>query len=126
MTVVAAAYATPADLQAFLPSGWPVSDVDRQLLRASELIDAKVRGVFSIDDTGAPVDATIAQVLRDATCAQVEAWVEVGEENDIDGRAGTQVTAGGASYQRAPELAPRAARILATAGLLTIADGTGW
>lgn len=42
MTVVAVVYATPAELAAWLPSGVSVSDVDRVLARASELVDSRV------------------------------------------------------------------------------------
>lgn len=124
---MAVVYATPAELAAWLPSGASVSDVDRVLARASELIDRWVRSPFSIDDTtGLPTDADVAAVLRAATCAQVEQWVEVGEHNDVDGLAGTVSGAGGWSGQRAPALAPRAARYLLTAGLLTVTDGSVW
>lgn len=76
--------------------------------------------------TGLPTDPDVAAVLRYATCAQVEQWAEVGEHNDVDGLAGTQSGAGGWTGQRAPALAPRAARLLLTAGLLTVPDGPGW
>lgn len=112
-----AAYATSVELTAWLPSGTTVSDADRLLLRASELIDSVVAAPFAIDGDGLPTDADIAGALRDATCAQVEQWLEVGEANDVDGLAGTQVSASGFSGSRAPTLAPRARRILTSAGL---------
>jgi hypothetical protein len=112
-------YATPADLQTFVSAAtWAeITEPDRQLRRASEEIDDVVRLAYEIDVDGLPTDTDVAEVLREATCAQVEAWVEVGEENDIDGLAGSHITVTGYSGQRAPRLAPRALRILRVAGL---------
>lgn len=113
------AYASEADLTAWLPSGTVVADAERLLRRASELLDDTVRLPFAADSDGIPTDTEIAAALRDACCAQVEQWLEVGEANDVDGRAGTHVAVAGFSGVRAPKLAPRAARILRNAGLLT-------
>lgn len=91
-------------------------DALRQLTRASELIDGAVRQPYDVDTDGAATDVDVAAALRDATCAQVEQWVEVDEANAIDGLAGTARAVGGGV--RAPELAPRAVRILSNAGLI--------
>lgn len=115
------AYATSAQLAAYLKGGTVPDDAARLLARASELIDATVRASFSVDtDTSLPTDADVAAALRDATCAVVEAWLEVGEDNDVDGLAGAQIAVQGYSGPRAPTVPPRAARLLATAGLLTV------
>lgn len=113
------AYATEADLTAFLPAGTVVDDADRLLARASELLDGTVLTPFAVDsETDLPTDEEVAAAMRDACCAVVEQWLEVGEENDVDGLAGTQVSLTGYSGQRAPSIAPRAFRILQTAGLM--------
>lgn len=92
-------------------------DALRLLTRASELVDGAVRQPYDVNSTtGIATDADLAAALRDATCAQVEQWVEVGEENAVDGLAGTARAVGGGV--RAPELAPRAVRILSNAGLI--------
>lgn len=115
------AYATDSQLDAWLPDGVTApTDTDRQLVRASELIDSTVRQPFTLDDDGLPTDPDIASVLADAVCAQVEQWIEVGVDNDIDGLAGQQVSVAGFSGKRAPELCPRAYRILKVAGLLAV------
>lgn len=116
---MASAYATPAQLQEFVSAAtWAlIEEPERQLTRASELLDGKVLARYSVDANGLPTDSDIAATLRDATCAQVEAWAEVSEENDIDGMAGRHISVPGYSGPRAPELAPRARRILYTAGL---------
>lgn len=112
-------YATPTQLATFLGATPAPADAARMLIRASELIDAKILASFTLGDDGLPTDETTAGVLADATCAVVEAWAEVGEENDIDGLAGTDIAVQGYSGPRAPELPPRARRLLATAGMFT-------
>lgn len=121
------AYASAAQLQAFVSADvWAsidATDVDRLLARATEVIDDHCFGAFLVDSTtNLPVDSDVGNALRDATCAVVEAWVEVGEENDIDGLAGTEVSVAGFSGRRAPPLPPRARRFLAQQGLLTLAS----
>lgn len=126
-------FATAADLTAWLlggdyedqtPTGQPA---ERLLARATERIHWASYGTYLIDTlTGMPVDVAVAQALRDATCAQVEQWFEVGEENDIAGYPGeTSMSAGAVSMTRqAAQLAPRAARILLDQGILN-AQGAG-
>lgn len=112
-------YATEAELADFLPAGTVVADADRLLRRASELVDEAVRVPFAIDANGLPTDTDKAAALRDATCAQVEAWLEVGEENDIDGMAGTNLTVTGYNGKRPPRYGPRMLRILRNEGLIS-------
>lgn len=119
------AYASVDDLTAWLPASVSVDpdDAPRLLKRASDLIDSTVRAGYTVDDNGIPTIAALAQALNDACCAVVESWVEVGEANDIDGLAGTAVQVAGKSGYvgfRAPELCPRAFRILQLAGLLSL------
>lgn len=117
------AYAVASDAEDFMSADvWSVveADADRLLLRASELLDEKVRLPFAIDVDGLPTDPDIAVALRDACCAQLEFWAEVGEEHDTGGMANRQASIGHLSLQQLPpELGPRARRILAVAGLLT-------
>lgn len=122
------AYATSDDVEDFVSEDvWLAVvdlDVDRLAARATELIDSKVRAAFAIDDDGIPTESTIAEAFRDAVCAQIEFWMEVGEEHDTAGMAGRQVSVGHFSIDHLPpELAPRARRILDGQGLLAIATG---
>ena len=110
-------YATSDELTTFLGTDAP-SDADRQLTRASELLDKVVLAAFAVDADGLPTDDVIKSAMRDACCAQVELWIEVGEDNDIDGMAGTKLQIGGFQGERPPEVAPRALRILGEAGQL--------
>ena len=115
---MAAAYATTADLAAWLGTDAP-EDSERLLRRASELLDATVYGAYAVDSaTGLPADPDAAAALRDAACAQVEFWVEVGEAHDLDGGAGSQVSVGGLAMQRPGRLSGRALDLLRTAGLM--------
>jgi hypothetical protein len=116
---MAAAYATSAELAEWLGTA-PPADAGRLLRRASELLDATVYGAYAVDAaTGLPADPDAAAALRDAACAQVEFWVEVGEAHDLDGGARSQVSVGGLSMQRPGRLADRALDLLRTAGLMS-------
>jgi hypothetical protein len=117
-------YATQADLASYLPADGSVQvptgpEADRLLQRASELVAEAVTSGYAVTTTGAPSDATVAGALRDATCAAVEQWLEVGEENDIAGYPRTaSMSSAGMTITDLPQLlAPRARRILRSAGL---------
>jgi hypothetical protein len=117
---MAVSYATPDDLYAWVPVD--VEDPARLLARATEVVDSAVRAPFRVDSAGTPLDPETAEALTSATCAQVEFWLEVGEEHDVAGLAGRQVSVGQLSISALPPtVAPRAARILAGAGLLSFA-----
>ena len=117
------AYATAADLSAWVAVDADIpDDAARMLTRASMLVDQYVRSSYDVDAAGAATDADVAAALRDATCAVVEGWIEAGEENDLDGLAGTQMGVPGYSGPRAVALAPRAYRLLAQAGLTQLSD----
>lgn len=126
-------YADQTALAAWLPTGTvPPADAGRLLARASELLDATVRQPFTVGPDGLPTDPAIAQALSDACCAQVEFWLEVGEEHDVQGQfgvindAGYAVTVGTLSMSALPpEVGARARRILVTAGLLRLDDTAG-
>jgi hypothetical protein len=115
-------FATSAELDVFIGTDYAVPvDADRILQRASEIVAFSTIGLYSgywhtvtVDD---PHD-TFTEGLRDATCAQVEFWLEVGEEHDIVGLTGA-VTSGRLFLSKLPQqLAPRARRFLLGAGLL--------
>jgi hypothetical protein len=126
------AYATAAQLVEWLPSGTVVDDADRLLRRASEVVDGAVRIGFAVaEETGLPTDSTIATACSEACCAQVEYWLDVGEEHDIEGLTGGAAIGSLRIDQLPPELAPRARRILGLAGLIgqpapTARSGCPW
>lgn len=109
-----------------------------QLLRAaSSLIDREtVTAVYGVNsDTGRARDQRILDALRDATCAQAATWVALGVDplkGGADPSAAVRrkslgsgtieydtATVAAARTQAADSLAPEAAQILASAGLLT-------
>lgn len=118
------AYATPAELDGYLPEGTVPLDAQRLLERASELLDDTVRRPFAIDDvTKLPTDTEIAEAMRDACMAQVEYWLTVGEAHDIEGMHDRGVSVGHLRVDALPpELGPRAIRTLHVAGLLSSTD----
>ena len=80
---MALVYATSAELAA---APWSVSpipaNVARQLAYASRLVRAATRSaVYATDATGAPTDAAVIAGFRDAVCAQVSAWADLGITN---------------------------------------------
>jgi len=119
-----ASYAAEEDLAEYLIGGDYEDDTPegeaaiRILKRATEVIERASRGTYDTDQDPLPV--TITEALRDATCAQVEQWLEVGEEVDIGGWNRAQgVKYGAVSVESLPSaLAPRAARILDAEGIL--------
>ncbi|WEH40797.1 hypothetical protein [Streptomyces sp. AM 2-1-1] len=79
-------YATTTDLAAYLGAAPPV-EAGRLLERASELLDADflLTAIYDVDCAGRPTHPLVTAGFRDAVCAQVEFWGEVGEETDISG-----------------------------------------
>lgn len=116
------AYATRDDLAAYVGPGVTLPDdaeVDRLLARASELIDQKALRRI---DPGCPAHAAAA---RQAACAQVEYWLQRGEDLDVTGPVlsysigSMSINYGvGGTRRGVDELAPRARRHLVLAGLL--------
>ena len=97
----------------------PPEDLSRLLTRASELIDDYCHtAVYAVDAFDMPTETEVVAAFRDATCAQVEFWLAGDEEDDILGPV-SDITIG--SVKATPAyvmvLAPRAGRILRTAGL---------
>lgn len=122
------AYATDEQLTAYLAEGETLpEDSARLLSRASELVDDHiVTAVYAVDDDDLPTDPVVLAALADATCAQVQFWLTGDEEDDILGpvqgvsQAGTQLQFGAGENRSTPMyLAPRAARHLRAAGLMS-------
>jgi hypothetical protein len=132
------AYATRADLAAWVGSSQTLPDTteqDRLLERASTIVDGLlVAAVYDVDSDGNPIDTDVAAALSDATCAQVEWWLESGDELGASA-SWASVSIGsvrlgggqGESGASAPAAAPRATSRLQLAGLLpgTPAIGPG-
>lgn len=124
------AYASRSDLAAYTGADAP-AQAERLLERASELIDSKVIAPYTVDDDDMPSDATQRQAFRDATCAQVEWWIETGDEKGVlaayssvsIGSLSLSRGSAGSSAMTGEALAPRARVHLANADLLYGAIG---
>lgn len=105
-------YATIEDLQEYmaLTEADMPSDINRLLVRASELLDYATRNRLRE-----------GEIAKQATCAQVEFWLTMDESTDILGNIKAfSVKSFSVDYgsNGLPTLAPRAKRILSRAGLL--------
>lgn len=108
------AYATTAELATYLNvAEGDLTVGDRELERASELLDDVIVATYTTDDSD------VETALQDATCAQVEYWIELGEEHDISGQRGAIEVKGLSISQLPGTLAPRAKRHLASQNLLS-------
>jgi hypothetical protein len=105
------AYATPDDLATFTSQAAP-ADAARLLQRASELIDNATVQRAALCTAQSDLNA-----LRDACCAQVEFWLQVGESHAITKPRGWVMT-GSSRYEVFDQLAPRAKAFLSQRGLL--------
>src|SRR5512139_3022469 len=114
-------YATASDLETFLgaaPDPVPAK-LDRYLAVASALVRRATRAaVYDAGTTGAPSDPDVAEAFRDATCAQVAAWLDLDVHPTVGaGGLGPGVVQssgiGGASvtYASAPQVDAKAATV---------------
>lgn len=97
----ARAYATSTDLANFLREAAPL-DAGKLLTDASRFLDAEVLRLcrYDVDEDGMPTHATVRAALRDAVCAQVEWWGEVGDSTGAAGVGWGAVSIGSASLSR--------------------------
>jgi hypothetical protein len=113
-------YATTADLTSWLPDGTTIPTGADQLLRSAALLVAKAVNENLYDPA-----AVITEPKRDATCAQVAAWIAAGVTPGTGGLPAasdkTQVKAkkvGTAELQYDTSLTSSQAALAARAGLL--------
>lgn len=122
-------YATLSELAAWLRAD-PPDNAERLLVAASRRVDSALIGAFyAVDDDGLPTDADVIAALRDAVCAQVEWWDEIGDTTGT-GAGGewssvsigkvSVSTGGGTGGPSRRRLAPDAIEVLHTAGLLPV------
>lgn len=111
------AYATIEDLMGYLHASDAPEGAARLLERASELVDYVTFNRINPDD-GAHLEAA-----KKAVCAQVESWLELGEQEAL-GAGGTSFAIGSFSMSSAQKagagasIAPRAKQALLPTGLL--------
>lgn len=106
---MAGAYATAADLAAWL-GGYPPANAAPLLARATDDIDSALVGAhYNVDADGFPTDTAVIEALRDATCAQAVWRTPTADQQRLNPAAVTS-----------PGLCPEAANKLQLAGLLPI------
>lgn len=117
-------YALATDVTTWIGTGQTLpatAEITRLIKAACILIDAVLIGVvYTTDVNGNPTDAATIQAFNDATCAQVEYWVENGDEFG-DAHDILQYSIEGLTVQfrkAPPRLAPRAWDVLRIAGIL--------
>lgn len=113
------AYATTGDLQAWLARD-PGADAPRLLQQATREVDHFLIGcTYNVDVNGNPTDAATIQAFNDACCAQVEWWLQNGDEFGDLSRIGSYSIEGIAVTFKEPPpgIAPRAKQILRVAGI---------
>lgn len=83
---MARVYATSSQYTEYTGEAAP-TDIDVRLRRASAFLDSQIFRLcwYDVDDTGLPTNTLVAAAFANATCAQVEWGVQVG---DVTGAAG--------------------------------------
>ena len=118
---MARVYANPAELAAYTGQAAP-ADADVLLARASRMLEAEVLRYCRYDvdaATGMPTHELVLAALRDAVCAQVQWWGELGDSTGAIGAGWGSVSIGsvslsgaaskgGGSMAAARQLAPQA------------------
>lgn len=117
-------YATHEELETFIETAYEFPlDTVRIRTRASELIQEAIGGR---QITEWVTDLAHLASLREATCAQVEFWLEVGEEFDVAGVPSEPMSFGGVQLKAPMILARRARRHLFADGLVSGLVGAAW
>lgn len=89
-------YAAAADYQGYTGQT-PPTDIDVLLTRASRMLEAEIfrLSYYNADTTtGMPTDTRVLAAFRDAVCAQVQWWAEVGDSIGAAGVGWGQVRIG--------------------------------
>ena len=117
-------YATSAEYQTYTGQT-PPTDIDKLLRDASRMLTAEVFRLcwYEVDEDGYPSNTTVREAFRDAVCAQVSWWGELGDSSGAaavgwgsvrlgSAQLSRSVTATSGSAAPAREVAPAAWDIL--------------
>lgn len=98
---MARVYATPADYQSFTGQAAP-ADAEQLLAAATRMLESTVFRLcwYEVDADGMPSNTTVAAALRDAVCAQVAWWEELGDSVGAAGAGWGSVSIGSVSLSR--------------------------
>lgn len=116
------AYATTTEFTSYTGKA-ATADTGRLLQRASNLLDALIVVSYRVDALGVPYDLEVIDALKNATCAQVEWWIETGDPIEGSSRfetTGLSAGTGGLNLGKSRRrLAPQAEDELRKANLLS-------
>ncbi|HEY8985671.1 MAG TPA: hypothetical protein VIU15_39635 [Streptomyces sp.] len=90
-------YATVPEYEAYPGGTAPApANTGTRLAQASQMLDRQVlRGcLYDVDNTGMPTHPLVRAAFRDAVCAQVAWWAEVGNPSGADGAGWSTVSIG--------------------------------
>ncbi|MFG2277518.1 hypothetical protein ACGFNQ_02370 [Streptomyces asoensis] len=96
-------YATVDEFEAYPGGTSPApSTTEARLGQASRMLDRQVLRscVYDVDTDGAPTNTLVAAAFRDAVCAQVAWWEEVGDPSGADAVGWGSVSIGSVSLGR--------------------------
>ncbi|MEU5608451.1 hypothetical protein AB0H03_06785 [Streptomyces sparsogenes] len=96
-------YATPAELATYTGQAAP-ADAERLLARASRMLEAEILRYCRYDvdaTTGMPTNELVLAAIRDAVCAQVQWWGELGDSIGAVGAGWGSVSIGSVSLSGA-------------------------
>jgi hypothetical protein len=99
---MARVYATADDYQTYAGQT-PPADIGVKLADASRMLDAEVFRLcyYQADpDTGQPTVTAVAEAFRDATCAQAQWWIGLGDSLGADGAGWNEVRIGTVMMRR--------------------------
>ena len=94
-------YATSAEYQTYTGQT-PPADIDQQLANASRMLVAEVFRLcwFEVDEDGYPSNTLVREAFRDAVCAQVAWWGELGDSTGAAAVGWGSVRLGSAQLSR--------------------------
>ncbi|MER8158162.1 hypothetical protein [Streptomyces sp. NPDC094472] len=98
---MARVYATAADFQGYTGQA-PPADVDQLLARATAMLEAQVLRMcwYDVDSDGMPTNPLVLEAIRNAVCAQVQWWGELGDSIGAAGVGWGSVGIGSVSLSR--------------------------
>lgn len=98
---MARVYATGAQFEAYTGTTAP-ADIGVRLTRASQFLDSQVFRIcwYEVDDTGLPSNEVVAAAFADATCAQAQWGIDIGDTTGADGVGWGSVKIGSVNLSR--------------------------
>lgn len=96
-------YATVAEYEAYPGGTSPApAGTDIRLVQASRMLDRQVLRycAYDVDSAGMPTHPLVIEALRDAVCAQVAWWGQVGDPSGADAVGWGSVSIGSVSLGR--------------------------